>query len=222
MGGMGSGRPGMWATVEGCRSLRLDVNAVIRRVREQLPAGAAVTVLRTGPIRWGWQVHGENAGIHYVLVTLELGEWDGSARLQYDITHSSRRTGPQDQTVDMEATPCRFGGRQWWWRCRATGRRCAKLYLPNGGVQFLSRGRGAYRLAYQSQRQTALDRSHERLGSIIRSLGAKYTHVDMPLPPRPKGMRHRTYEQVAERWDDWQAQHDQIWMRGAVKFLRKL
>ena len=68
--------------------------------------------------------------------------------LRYDVEHFSMRTGSQHYPVSMVTTPCRFGGSRWWWVCPATGRRVGKLYLPNGGARVLSRGLGAYQLAY--------------------------------------------------------------------------
>jgi hypothetical protein len=47
-------------------------------------------------------------------------DW-GVARLRYDIEHLTCATGPQNQTVALTTTPCRFGGLRWWWRCPETG-----------------------------------------------------------------------------------------------------
>ncbi|WP_244408287.1 hypothetical protein [Roseomonas fluvialis] len=143
----------------------------------------------------------------------------GTARLQFDIAQPSRRTGPQDQLVTLETTPCRFGGVRWWWVCPATGRRCATLYLPNGGQLFLSRGRGAYRLGYASQSQDAMGRSHGRLRRLHRRLGGAYTHADDVLPRRPKWMRWRTYERTWAEWEAAMERHEAIWMKGAERML---
>jgi hypothetical protein len=221
MGGMGSGRPGWRVTVEGCRSLVLDLNAIMRAVHaapgwRPLAAGESATA---GPFRWSWTRHGEAKPWAEVLVTLDLRHGTGRARLQFDVDHDSRRTGAQDQRVDLFTTPCRFGGRRWWWRCSATGRRCAKLYLPNGGTLFLSRGPGAYRLAYASQNGGAMDRSHGRLARLHRRLGGHYDHAEAPLPRRPKWMRRRTYERI---WAEWEAQlerHEAVWLTGAARIL---
>ena len=221
MGGMGSGRHGARATVEACRSLKLDVNRVTRGARKTLreaPEGARVIA---GPMVWSWTAHGETTPWARVLVTLRLDRWRGEARLVFDVDHYSRCTGPQDQTVQMITTPCRFGGRRWWWICPATGRRCAALYLPNGGTLFLSRGRGAYRLAYASQNGGPMDRSHARLARVHKKLGGHYDGMDCPLPSRPKWMRHRTYERI---WAEWEAQlerHDAVWLQGAARILAR-
>jgi hypothetical protein len=160
IGGFGSGRPGQYATAEATRSLKLDVNRITRRVRERLRGlrdGDSVSV----SFAWTWTAAGEAQPWAQVFIFLTLDPWRGHARLLFDVPHASRRTGPQDQTVQTETSPCRYGGRRWWWCCPATGRRCAKLYLPDGSTRFLSRG--AYRLKYASQNGGLLDRSHGRL-----------------------------------------------------------
>lgn len=221
MGGMGSGRPGWRATVEGCRSLRLDVNKITLPVRGALrdaPEGARLTA---GPMVWTWKKHGEAAPWARVLVTLRLDHWRGEARLQFNVDHWSRPTGPQDQTVQMETTPCRFGGRRWWWLCPATMRRCSTLYLPNGGTLFLSRGRGAYRLAYASQSASAMDRSHARLARLHRKMGGDYDNPDAPPPPRPKWMRHQTYAGLVAELEAQVERHDDIWLVGAERIMAR-
>lgn len=222
MGGMGSGRPGQRATVEGCRSLKLDVNWVTRVVRKKLrdlPEGAR---LEAGPSIWTWTTRGETAPWARVLVTLSLDRWRGEARLLFDIDHASRRTGLQDQTVQMETTECRFGGRRWWWLCPATRRPCATLYLPNGGTRFLSRGQGAYRLAYASQNGDSLERSNGRLTRLHRKMGGSHGHAGDPPPPRPKWMRRRTYDRLMIDWEAQMNRHDGIWMDGAKRLLQRL
>src|SRR5689334_12670859 len=153
MGGCGSGRWGGRATVEGCRSLVLDINRVMRPVARalrgcDLPDEAEIRGLT---MRFTWTSQGEAEPWAEVEMALALGREHGVATLLFDIEHLSCDTGPQVQRVQIVSTPCRFGGRRWWWLCPRTGRRCGKLYLPNGGMVFLSRGRGAYRLAYASQ-----------------------------------------------------------------------
>lgn len=221
MGGFGSGRRSARATVEGCRSLRLDVNRITRDVRGALHGAPEGAKLIAGPMVWTWTTRGEAEPWARVTITLRLDPWRGEARLQYDVPHWSRPTGPQDQTVQMETTACRFGGRRWWWLCPATWRRCSKLYLPNGGTRFLSRGPGAYRLAYASQAADAMDRSHARLARLHRKMGGEYDYADDPPPPRPKGMRHRTYERLVAEWEAAHNRHEDIWTAGAMRLLER-
>ena len=221
MGGMNSGRRGWKVTVEGCRTLKLDVNSATRapRMALQLSDEGALPLCHRSV--WSWTTEGEAEPRAHVLLTLALHADRGTARLQFDIAQPSHRTGPRDQTVRLETTPCRFGGVRWWWVCPASGRRCATLYLPNGGELFLSRGRGAYPLAYASQNEGPMDRSHGRLRRMHRRLGDTYTYFEQPLPRRPKWMRHRTYNRL---WADWEAameRHEAIWMEGAARILAR-
>jgi hypothetical protein len=133
-----------------------------------------------------------------------------------------RRTGLQDQRVEMETTPCGLGGRRWWWICPATGRRCATLYLPNGSMLFLSRGCGAYRLAYASQNGGAMDRSHGRLARLHRKMGGEYHCANNPPPRRPKWMLRRTYARLVVEWETAMERHDEIFTAGAARLSAQL
>jgi hypothetical protein len=126
---------------------------------------------------------------------IELRAGRGTAWLRYDVDHAN----PQHYSVSMVATPCRFGGQRWWWICPATHRRVSKLYLPNGGHRFLSRGWGAYRLAYASQRQGATDRLHGRSRKLYAKLGAEYRGNYGGWAPKPKGMHWCTYDAICAR-----------------------
>lgn len=226
MGGFNSGRRGGLATVEGCASLVLDVCWVVRPVTAELRRQRAAPiaerqVVEAGAKRWTWTRHGDAEPWAAVEVRLSLRQDRGVARLRFDVAHHHRPTGPQDQTVMMEATPCRFGGIRWWWICPVTGRRCAKLYLPNGGLRFLSRGPGAYRLAYASQRADDMQRSHGRLARLHRRLGGQYRCFDEMPPPRPKWMRRATYDRLWATWEEQVERHDAIFVDGAARLLAK-
>lgn len=200
MGGWGSGVRNGRPTVEATGCLKLDVNTVTRAVREAMARQEVRTIPEgrhlSTDFTLRWTRSGEAKPWAAVRVRLMLHPHAGTARLTYDVEHISHRTGPQDYEVQMETTPCRYGGVRWWWLCPATWRRCAVLYLPNGGYRFLSRGRGAYRLAYASQREGWLDRAHGRAAKLHRKLGSDYNLGLGPDVPRPKGMRRATYEPI--------------------------
>lgn len=227
MGGFGSGRRAGQATVEGCVSLVLDVCDVVRPVahalrRQRLAPIAKGQQIQVGPRQWEWTRHGEAEPWAEVAVQLSLRHDRGEARLSFNVAHHYRPTGPQVQTVQMLQTPCHFGGVRWWWICPATGRRCAKLYLPNGGWQFLSRGRAAYRLAYASQRADDMQRSHRRLARLHRRLGGEYNYADEPPPPRPKWMRHSTYDRLWAAWEAQAERHEAIFLSGVERLMARL
>ena len=127
---------------------------------------------------------------------------------------------PVDYRVRLTSTPCHYGGRRWWWICPMSGRRVAKLHLPPGGTVFGARLE--YRLAYRSQRITALDRSHERQRRIYRRLGADYKDFEQPPPLRPKGMHRRTYERLTAELHDATDQHDLLFMIAAAPLMARL
>ena len=221
MGGYGSGRQGGRPTIEGCQSLKLVINRGMRPGAEALrrhgppedaevQAGFDVT----------WTEDDAAEPLAGVQVTLACSGDCATASLRFDIDHLGGRTGPQAQRVDIVSTPCRYGGRRWWWLCPRTGRRCGKLYLPNGGPLFL--GRTAYRLAYASQGHSALDRSHDRLRRLHRKLGGQYGCFDDPLPDKPKGMRWRTYERLVAEWEDTSGRHDDMADARTVRLAARL
>ena len=77
-----------------------------------------------------------------------------------------------------------FGGRRWWFVCPRTGRRAAKLHLPNGAFTFASRQ--AYRLAYACQREPAHDRALRSAFKLRAKLGGDGGIGD--YFPKPKWM----------------------------------
>ena len=80
--------------------------------------------------------------------------------------------------------------------CPAKGHRVGKLYMPAGGDQFASRK--AWRLGYSSQRATERDRPFDALFRLQRRLGCA-EGWEMPIK-RPKGMWHRTFARLEERY----------------------
>jgi hypothetical protein len=96
----------------------------------------------------------------------------------------------------------------------------AKLHLPPGETVFAARK--AYRLAYRSQRITALDRSHDRQRRLHRKLGADYEYFEQPPPPRPKGMHQGTYERLAAELYEAMELHDQLFAFSAAPILARL
>lgn len=113
-----------------------------------------------------------------------------------------------------------FGGLRWWFACPVTGRRVGKLYLPGGRSLFASRH--AYRLAYQSQRDPDIERSHARQARIFEKLGAAYRIFGGAWPRRPKRMRHATYRRLMERLAAAEIAHEAVFAAGSVGLLRRM
>ena len=225
MGGYNSGRWGGRRTVEATGCLKLDVNAVMRSVRRALDKAGAPPLgpgraLAFPALQWIWTKDDEPEPFAAAEVALRFDGTAGTARLRYSIRHLSAETGPQAYAVAMEATPCRFGGWRWWWVCPETRRRCAVLYLPNGGRWFLSRA--AYRLAYQSQREDAIGRAHRQAARVHKRLGGgEHRGSRDPLPPKPPRMRWATYERLAARREAAVDALDAAWLAGAERIIAR-
>ena len=135
MGGPGSGR--YWgvgeSTVE--NGLTLDINELVRGGNIQPGQW------RSGTLIWRRVPSGEEVGSIGCEANL-TDHCDAWMRLHYRIDGE-----PQDYRITLETTRPNYGGRRWWFRCPATGRRVAKLNSPPGGGIFASRR--AYGLAYQ-------------------------------------------------------------------------
>lgn len=126
-----------------------------------------------------------------------IGQESGRVRLRYTTTRWDAERRESDYWIKLETTPQPFGGRRWWFTCPRTGRRVAKLYLPNGAFTFAARL--AYRLAYPCQREPAHDRALRRAFKLRAKLGADGGIGDYVA--KPKWMRWRTYERAMTRID---------------------
>lgn len=208
MGGMNSGRRSGRGTVEGCASIVLSINTIIRATGGRSPSGRRLTVT----------VNGQPQTI-LVRLDLEPAAETGSLTLKYDVQHTSAATGPQHYAVRLVSTPCPFGGRRWWAICPATGRRAVKLYLPNGGRRFLSRA--AYGMPYQSQRETEAGRAWRAIREVDRRLGMAPAGIGAALE-KPKWMRWRTFNRLCDRRHAAEEAIDADMLRTMDRFARHL
>lgn len=157
MGGRGSGRTGGNATVERTDSIKLSIHDVMRGF------DGATALFKV------W-VPGQDDRGELSIIVKPRGHESAEAFLTFNIQQFSRETGNQVQRIDLGWSGAHYGGKRWWWYCPRTGKRVTKLYLPNGGNHLWSRG--AYRLDYQSQRETTIERA-ERKGFDRPALGTR-------------------------------------------------
>jgi hypothetical protein len=78
-----------------------------------------------------------------------------------------------------------YGGQRYWFCYPGTGKRAAKLFLPRGGHQFLSRE--AYRLGYACQRETRSDRLIRKARRLHRGPGGKGDPLEGVHRRSPRG-----------------------------------
>ena len=74
-------------------------------------------------------------------------------RLHYTVTKRDGERTDYDYYVDLDTTPCHFGGKRSWFLCPNTtcGRRCRILYLAPGSPYFACRI--CLNLTYRSQQE---------------------------------------------------------------------
>ena len=207
MGGFNSGRPAWHATVES--GVVLDLCRLIR-------AGSVVPgFYRGGGLTWTRTGTGERvASIGYAADITEPHA--AVIRLTYTITRQGRAV-EKDYQVWLTATQPHFGGRRWWFLCPVSGRRAGKLYLPPGGDVFASRA--VYRLAYQSQRVSRIERTHGRQRRIYARLGVDYRCFEQGAPVRKKWMRRATYERLLGELAAAEVAHEHVFAAGASRLL---
>jgi hypothetical protein len=186
MGGYGSGRSSGRPTTESGLTLTLS-----KLFRDGLfrPGNA------WGSLVWTNTTTGERIGS--ISYETHLSQESGRVRLKYTTTRWDGERRESDYWIQLETTLQPFGGRRWWFICPRTGRRAAKLHLPNGAFTFASRQ--AYRLAYACQREPAHDRALRSAFKLRAKLGGDGGIGD--YIPKPKWMRWRTYDRAMARID---------------------
>lgn len=139
MGGYGSGKKTCKkTTVEEC--LKLRVKSLVRAGRWQDG--------QVGTITWTWG----NDGQARIGFRLDLAHppriW-----LNYTITKASGEKQSYDYAVGLDSEPCKFGGRQWYYRCPGAGcgRRVRMLHKPPDAGLFACRD--CHKLTYISAQE---------------------------------------------------------------------
>jgi hypothetical protein len=67
--------------------------------------------------------------------------------------------GKFEQRLDLIAQPRNFGGRQWYFKCPVTGRKCSVVWLPPGASRFCSRQAWGKQVAYSTQFEAPFDQA---------------------------------------------------------------
>jgi hypothetical protein len=135
-------------------------------------------------------------------------------RHQYPITarsemHTGYRRGNGEKiqaTIRFTETATCFGGRRLWFICPSCGHRCRLLFAWRWLMC-----RRCCGLRYTSEAETRSDRATRAMFKIVRRLDPSAEFND--LPSKPKGMHWRTYERLADRYDE----HDTRWTIEAMR-----
>ena len=188
------------------QGLKLDLNKLRRQ-------GLVRPGARLGPagIRWNSAYWGEIAS-GFITANME-GRYEGWLRIQI---------GDLDQRIILVPRPRHFGGHQWYFVCPVMNRDCSVVWLPPGANRFCSREKwGPRRVAYASQFADPDNRAHLGQAKIRARLIGDLDPDEWDLPPKPKGMRWRTYNRYVERYDAYEATLEYEIAELMAKFLSK-
>ena len=132
------------------------------------------------------------------------------------------KSGDLDQWIILVPRPRHFGGHQWYFVCPVMNRDCSVVWLPPGANRFCSREKwGPRRVAYASQFADPDNRAHLGQAKIRARLIGDLDPDEWDLPPKPKGMRWRTYNRYVERYDAYEATLEYGIAELMAKFLSK-
>jgi hypothetical protein len=184
--------------------LKLDLNKLRRlglvRPGEKGPGFAL--------IRWSSTYTGEETASGFITSDLS-GECEGWLRIQIGDLH---------QTITLVPRPRHFGGYQWYFVCPVMNRYASVLWLPPRATRFCSRQAWGKQVAYASQFADPDNRAHRGQAKIKARLIGDLDPDEWDLPPKPKGMRWRTYDRYVERYDVY----EEILNDGIPELLAKL
>jgi hypothetical protein len=114
---------------------------------------------------------------------------------------SQRGEREVNQRIILVCRPRHFGGRQWYFICPIENKRASVHWMPPGAKEFRSRQAWDGKVAYRSQFRSVYDRAHAGKAKIKARLIDDLDPDDRELPPKPKWMRWRTYNRLAERFE---------------------
>ncbi len=123
-----------------------------------------------------------------------------------------------EQAIILTPRARGFGGLQWYFMCPVEDRCCSVLWRPPGAREFRCRQGWGRRVAYASQFLDPDNRAHRGKAKIKARLLGDCDPDEWELPPKPKWMRWRTYNRLADRFDSYQ----EILDEGVPELLAKL
>lgn len=127
------------------------------------------------------------------------------------LSYRSRSYGQEWEEVrdyiNLSETTPNYGGVRYWFLCPSCQKRRTNLY---GGTYF--RCRVCRGLCYESQLESGWTLIMSRMYKIRHRLG-DYNGLDDWFPPKPKGMRWKTYNALQDRYDALDGHLTLGWMK---------
>ena len=178
MGGVGSGTWCRWRkrkTLEECH--RIDVRYLFKR--GLLKKGMAGSL--------SWTTRGELSG------SISYRSYDGYLVLSYAFTAGDSDSVQVEDQIQVEWTPCNYGGHRPWFSCPSCKRRV--MVLARQGRLF--RCRKCHQIPYGSQTEMRVDRLIRKARKIRALLGASHD-LQEPIWRKPKGMHQKKFDQLSQ------------------------
>lgn len=102
-------------------------------------------------------------------------------------------------SINIETTPCHYGGMRYWFTCPDCYKRAAKLYLRNSAFSC----RICQKLNYATQQENKLDGTRLVMCRIRNKLNWQYDNawIKPYYKIRPKGMHQTTFNKLVDRHD---------------------
>ncbi len=110
-----------------------------------------------------------------------------------DLEYTQNMTERVIQQINFARTLCNYGGVRLWFRCPSCGYRVAVVYNIGNGFAC----RKCNDLAYDSCNMSEQDRVLLKYNKLKQKLGGE-PGIIAPMPERPKGMHHKTYERLRD------------------------
>ena len=187
MGGIGSGT---WARINKKSTDQSYWRFSIASLRQHGVIGQNAKNLG----EWGWWRDGQKRNsVGYETNTSERMAW---IRVQYQ---NKQKGVTYDYKIYLTSTVPNYGGKRWWFICPVLGcgKRVGVLYM---GSIFACRH--CCNFAYSTQNETPPFRHLYKAQKIHRDLGGDGCSPGENIPPRPKGMRWKTYQHNVKKMTD--------------------
>jgi hypothetical protein len=172
--------------------LKLDINRLVK-------AGFIPPLGSIATLRWSWS--DGYTGQRVATATLRV------ERLTDRLGECGIEINGRWQLVWLEASPRHYGGVQWYFICPVTKRRVSVLWMPPGARTFACRQAWGRQVAYVSQfcdRDNRAHRGKVRINARLCRIGG-FNPEEWDFPPKPKGMRWRTYQRLEEQFERYEA-----------------
>ncbi|MEF9993665.1 MAG: hypothetical protein RSA22_05545 [Acinetobacter sp.] len=140
--------------------------------------------------RWIWS----NTSTGEETATIGYQYHNSQLKLSYAVNGQ-----PYNYGINVETTPCNYGGVRYWFNCTDCHKRVAKLYLRSSF--FLCRK--CQKLNYATQQENKLDSTRRVMCRIRHKLDWKYDNAWMKsyYKIKPKGMHQTTFDKMVVRHD---------------------